>query len=61
MTKNNYKKVISEKKCYTELVYDRIRKKLNIKLSKDKIEELINTIINEADEIEFIKKEKIFT
>ena len=58
MTKNNYKKDILEKICYTELVYDRIQKKLNIELTKDKIEELIYTIINEADETEFTKTGK---
>jgi hypothetical protein len=44
MDKNNYKKDILDKLCYTELVYSRINKKLNIVLSKDKIEELILNI-----------------
>ena len=30
----NYKKVILDKLCYTELVYGRINKKLKINLSK---------------------------
>jgi hypothetical protein len=34
----NYKKVILDKLCYTELIYGRINKKLNIDLSQDKIE-----------------------
>ena len=51
----NYKKVILDKLCYTELVYGRINKKLKIELSKDKIEELITTVILETDENKFIK------
>ena len=54
----NYKKTILDKLCYTELVYRRINKKLKIDLSKDKIEELITTIILETDENEFIKTGK---
>jgi hypothetical protein len=42
---HNYKKEILAKICYTELVYERINKKLNLKLSKDKIETFISTII----------------
>lgn len=55
---NNYKKEISNKICYTELVYGRINKKLNLELSKDKIENLISTILLETDESEFRKKGK---
>mgnify|MGYP006178598351 CR=1 FL=1 len=58
MDKNNYKKDILDKLCYTELVYSRINKKLNIVLSKDKIEELILNIINETDETQFKKNGK---
>ena len=54
----NYKKVILDKICYTELVYGRINKKLNIQFSKDEIEELILTIISETDEIDFLKTGK---
>jgi hypothetical protein len=54
----NYKKVILDKLCYTELVYGRINKKLKIDLSKEKIEELITTIILETNENEFIKTGK---
>ena len=54
----NYKKVILDKICYTELVYGRINKKLNIQLSKDKIEELILTLISETDETDFLKTGK---
>ena len=52
---NNYKKEILDKICYTELVYGRINKKLNIEISKDKIEKIISTIISETDESEFQK------
>ena len=52
---NNYKKEILEKICYTDLVYERINKKLNIELSKDKIEEMIFAIIKETDENKYQK------
>ncbi|QNK76992.1 DUF3781 domain-containing protein [Winogradskyella sp. PAMC22761] len=55
---NTYKKDILNKTCYTELVYGRINKKLNLEFSKDKIETLISTILTETDESEFIKKGK---
>lgn len=55
---NNYKKEISEKICYTELVYERINKKLNIDFSKDKIKEMILTIITETNETQYQKKGK---
>jgi hypothetical protein len=55
---NNYKKEMLDKLCYTELVYGRINKKLKIDLSKDKIEELITTVILETDENDFIKTGK---
>ncbi len=55
---NNYKKEILDKICYTELVYGRINKKLNIDLSKDKIEEMIFTIISDTDESKFQKTGK---
>ena len=55
---NTYKKDILNKICYTELVYGRINKKLNLELSKDKIETLISEILLETNESEFIKKGK---
>jgi hypothetical protein len=55
---NNYKTEISEKICYTELVYERINKKLNKQLSKNKIEKLILNIIKETNETEFLKTGK---
>lgn len=39
MFMNNYKNEIFEKICYTKLVYGRIKKKLNIEFSNDKVEE----------------------
>ncbi len=54
----NYKEEILEKICYTDLVYGRINKKLNLELSKDKIERMILTIIRDTDESGFIKKGK---
>ena len=55
---DNYKKDILDKICYTELVYERINKKLNTQLPKNKIEEMIFEIINETDETEFQKTGK---
>jgi len=55
---NNYKKEILNKICYTDLVYERINKKLNLELSKDKIEEMIFEIIKETDKTEFQKTGK---
>jgi hypothetical protein len=51
----NYKKVILEKICYTELVYGRINKKLNTELSNEKIEEMIIAILKETAETEYEK------
>jgi hypothetical protein len=55
---NNYKTEILTNICYTELVYERINKKLNKQLSKSEIEELILTIIKETTETEFEKAGK---
>lgn len=49
---NTLQKTISDKVCYTELVYDRIRKKLALNLSNDEIEVFIKDIIMNADKIE---------
>ncbi len=54
----NYKKIILEKICYTELVYERINKKLHVNLSKSEIEKMIFKIIKETDESNFKKKGK---
>lgn len=55
---NDFKQTILEKICYTDLVYERINKKLNIELSKDRIEEMIFEIIKETDKTEFRKTGK---
>lgn len=39
--------------CYTELVYERINKKLNSKYSKSEIDEMLFRIIKETEEIFF--------
>ena len=55
---NHYKEDIINNICYTELVYNRINKKLNLELSKPNIEVYILTIILETDESQFLKKGK---
>jgi len=55
---SHYKKEILQKICYTELVYGRINKKLDIALSKNNIEKMISTIISETDEADFEKAGK---
>ncbi len=52
---NDYKEQILEKICYTDLVYERINKKLKIALSKDNIEALILETIKNTDISEFQK------
>ncbi len=46
--------------CYTELVYERINKKLNVKFSKEQIEKFIVEILNWTDEKFFSKIGKNF-
>ena len=46
--------------CYTELVYGRINKKLNIKFSKNQIEKFILKILRETEEKFFSKIGKNF-
>jgi len=41
--------------CYTELVYQRINKKLNTKLSKEQIEKLMFEVIEKTEEKFFEK------
>ena len=52
---NKYKSEILKNICYTKLVYGRINKKLNIELSKEKIEEFILETISKTDESKFQK------
>lgn len=54
----NYKQNILDRLCYTELVYGRINKKLKLDFSRDKIEELVTTVILETDENKFTKTGK---
>lgn len=54
----NYKTEILNKICYTELVYDRINKKLKLQLSKGEIEQMILKLIKETDENDFQKTGK---
>jgi len=54
----SYKEEILEKICYTNLVYGRINKKLNLEFSKDKIEKMVLAVIRETDESGFYKKGK---
>ena len=46
---------ILNKICYTELVYERINKKLNGKFSKSEIEKMLFDIVKETQEIFFQK------
>ncbi len=52
---SNYKQGIIDKICYTELVYQRINKKLKIELSKESIEKFVLAILKETDELNYIK------
>ena len=52
------KKEILENICYTELVYGRINKKLNIQLSKKQIEEFVYKILKETEEQFYSKNGK---
>ncbi len=54
-TMSTHKTEILNRICYTELVYERISKKLNSRLSKPEIEALILNIIRETPE-EFFQR-----
>ena len=54
----NCKKEILEKICYTDLVYERINKKLNLTLSREKIEEMVFLLIKETNEADYQKTGK---
>ena len=54
------KKEILENICYTELVYGRIEKKLDINFSKKQIEEFIFKILKETEEKFYSKIGKNF-
>ncbi|HQB64350.1 MAG TPA: DUF3781 domain-containing protein [Fibrobacteraceae bacterium] len=53
--KLDYKTTILERICYTELVYGRINKKLNLNLSKAEIEKMIFEMIQKTDDSFFQK------
>ena len=57
---NINKQEILENICYTELVYERINKKLNISLSKKKIEIYLFEILKETNLNFFTKSGKNF-
>ena len=50
---NTHKAKILQNICYTELVYERINKKLNSKLSKSEIEEMLFDIISKTPDMFF--------
>jgi len=52
---NINKSEILNRICYTELVYDRINKKLNSKFSNSEIEKMLSDIIQETHELFFQK------
>ncbi|MGB1042642.1 MAG: DUF3781 domain-containing protein [Tenacibaculum sp.] len=54
----DYKSEIVKNICYTQLVYSRINKKLNLTLSNKEIELMILEIIKETDNANFNKKGK---
>jgi hypothetical protein len=54
------KKEIIENHCYTELVYQRINKKLNTSFSKQESEALIKKVLIETDVTQFEKLGKNF-
>ncbi len=58
MTEN--KQRILKNICYTELVYDRINKKLYTDLTKKQIEEFLFEILDETDDRFYIKTGKNF-
>ncbi|MDA3883091.1 MAG: DUF3781 domain-containing protein [Bacteroidales bacterium] len=55
---NRYKTEILHNICYTELVYERINKKLNGAFSKDEIEKMMYEILLETDDEQFHKTGK---
>lgn len=52
---NVNKQELLESICYTELVYERINKKLNIKFSNKQIEDYLLEILKETDIIFFTR------
>ena len=58
MVVNKYE--ILKNHCYTELVYQRINKKLGVNLSKDESEALIKKVLIETEATQFEKLGKNF-
>ena len=54
------KEEILKKHCYTELVYQRINKKLSTNFSKGEIREFIKKVIQETEVAKFEKRGKNF-
>ncbi len=52
---NVNKKEIIKKHCFTDLVYDRINKKLSLNLTKEEIDKLVLQVLLETD-IKFFEK-----
>ena len=52
------KAIIKLRLCYTELVYDRINRKLGIHLSPEEREDFVAGIIEHTDETHFLQKGK---
>ena len=55
-----FKEEILQKHCYTELVYQRINKKLNTSFTKSEIETLICKVLTETSVDNFERKGKNF-
>ena len=55
---NINKNEILQNICYTELVYERINKKLNAKLSKEQIENFLFEVVKKTEENFFEKTGK---
>ena len=55
-----HKEEILQKHCYTELVYQRINKKLNTSFTKSEIETLICKVLTETSVDNFERKGKNF-
>jgi hypothetical protein len=54
----DYKQRLLENICYTELVYERVNKKLQSKFSKIEIQKIIFEMMGQTNQSEFLKKGK---
>jgi hypothetical protein len=55
---NNFKKEILDKICYSDLIYERINKKLNKQFTKVEIENMILETLKETNESQYQKTGK---